>query len=662
MGILHDKRKKILSSVVCLSAILFAGCADTDDVKLAGKSSDMYPASYITLQLTSVNDNATRATAATSEEDIHPYGGENGDGVVQAQEYEYAVNRIVAFLYKEDGTDDDALDGEDGTEPADDEPDEDAEGGGMESSAGDAGNLYVTPIVFNSDEIDENNSAVGSDGTDYICVTLQKSVNMEPDKYKVLAIVNPSEDIISALVGDPDTENYKEDVTVKDILDYLAVKAWDASDGGYNNFLMSSANDNAELNLADVSGGGAVATVDVQRIAARVDYKAENNKHTTMYGGLGGKVTITGATLVNNLTSGSYMMKRVTSDVYDVEGAPSALSDEDITYFGSETITYGTNSSGDLKSLYGNYVIDPWTLVKTGSDPATETITNADGVALEYGNYYNGSTTEEQANPAYWEELVSGNSITELTESGETWQRVGYTMENTVFAPNTSKNYATGVVFQALFEPDASYVTSSFYGTTYSRGDTFFKWNDRLFATAEDMMSDWDSGFGTSNKYASVASMSSWSAIKTFANSLDDDDPTGYKKYLLEAAENGSDDDFDAASLTWEIYMADVLGYSCDGGTVSLGDDSAYLLANATNSGTSAYKDAKCYYIWWIRHANDNDDGTNGIMEYSIVRNNVYKLEVTSVSTLGGIVPTEGVEVSLSVYPWVYLATERLGL
>ena len=42
-----------------------------------------------------------------------------------------------------------------------------------------------------------------------------------------------------------------------------------------------------------------------------------------------------------------------------------------------------------------------------------------------------------------------------------------------------------------------------------------------------------------------------------------------------------------------------------------------------------------CYYYYWNRHNDNGDNGAMGTMEFSVVRNNVYKLAVTGIKQLG---------------------------
>lgn len=103
--------------------------------------------------------------------------------------------------------------------------------------------------------------------------------------------------------------------------------------------------------------------------------------------------------------------------------------------------------------------------------------------------------------------------------------------------------------------------------------------------------------------------------------------------------------------------------------------DSADALAvavNAIGSSTNKYQARKfektddgyrCYYKYWIRHLDNYRPTEMGVMEFGIVRNNLYRMLVTSVSDLGDetIVinpdtPDEGetfLKVVLNVKPWI---------
>ncbi len=71
----------------------------------------------------------------------------------------------------------------------------------------------------------------------------------------------------------------------------------------------------------------------------------------------------------------------------------------------------------------------------------------------------------------------------------------------------------------------------------------------------------------------------------------------------------------------------------------------------------------RCYYNYWIRHLDNNRPTQMGVMEFGIVRNNLYRMLITNVSDLGDgtlkpdpDTPDEGetrLKVELNVKPWI---------
>lgn len=62
-----------------------------------------------------------------------------------------------------------------------------------------------------------------------------------------------------------------------------------------------------------------------------------------------------------------------------------------------------------------------------------------------------------------------------------------------------------------------------------------------------------------------------------------------------------------------------------------------------------------CYYTYWIRHADDGDTDKTSPMEYATVRNNLYQLDVRSVSGPGTDKPEyeQNINIHVSVNRWV---------
>lgn len=71
----------------------------------------------------------------------------------------------------------------------------------------------------------------------------------------------------------------------------------------------------------------------------------------------------------------------------------------------------------------------------------------------------------------------------------------------------------------------------------------------------------------------------------------------------------------------------------------------------------------RCYYNYWIRHLDNHKPTVMGVMEFGIVRNNLYRLRITNVADLGQPnlhidpdTPDEGealIKVVLNVKPWI---------
>ena len=563
--ILHTVRSVMGCMLV---TALAAGCAQEDIGNDPSEGGGMSATSYVSLSFASPQGTPTRA---------NPTGGETGDGQETGQDYENAITSAVAFFYQ--GTD--------------------------QKGVNSGGNTPIKAFVsFNNigNGTDEN-----STGVDRKYTTSPQQVDLENGTYNVIVVANPGTDWWTG-----------RSITLADVRDYIQTTAWTVSESGYSNFVMTSAAD-ATLTLnSNPESDPATAEVNVERMAARLDYKAEAPYTCTDPAYSGATVEITGAALVNNLTEGSYLLKRVADDV----------NGNNLSYLGDET--------ADENGVATNYVLDPWTTNKSKG---------------LYGTWFmNGSS-----DPNWWAIYVQLG--TPVSDGAETWQRIGYTLENTTAADAAGSDYSTGVVFKAKFNPQGV--------ANYTDGATFFALGNRLFASMEDMMR-YVYGADFRQFDDKIDACTDWAAVKNFAASLLDNDPSGYKSFL-----QGQDEAQDLAqvkeSLKWNAYMLNKCGYSAslnnNAYSVKLDQNDDISTREALQPyGTRTYEDATCYYTWWVRHSNDNDDTKKGIMEYAIVRNNIYKLTVNSIYSLGGPVPGEDENIILDVYvnDWLLLDPETL--
>ena len=549
-----------------LVTALAAGCAQEDIGNDPSEGGGMSATSYVSLSFASQHSTPTRS---------NPTGGETGNGQEKGQDDENEIKSAVAFFYQ-----------------------------GNNGANSDGTTKISAAVSFNVGNYTTPGNGIGIDRT---YTTSPQQVDLENGTYNVIVVANPGADWWTG-----------KSLTLDDVRDHIQTTAWTASGSDYSDFVMTSAAD-ATLTLnSNPESDPATAEVDVERMAARLDYKTTGTYYTCddpKYSGA--TVEITGAALVNNLTAGSYLLKRVADDVNDTNWS----------YLGDET--------ADENGVATNYVLDPWTTNKSKG---------------LYGTWFmNGSS-----DPNWWATYVQLG--TPVSDGAETWQRIGYTLENTTAAEEAGKRYSTGVVFKAKFHPKGV--------ANYTDGETFFEYGTKIYASMENMMKNfYGSKFDELDDL--IKKCATWGDVKQFITStLLTNDPSGYNKYLEVLAE-GKDDTgavSDASSLIWSNYMLNECGYSKDeNGKVVLDQNGKVTRIALKPYGTRTYEDATCYYTWWVRHSNDNDDTKKGIMEYAIVRNNIYKLTVESVYSLGGEVPDdESLIVDVYVNDWLLLDNETL--
>lgn len=560
-----------------LMASLAAGCAQEDIDTAPTGGGGMSASSYVSLSFASQQSTPTRS---------NPTGGEQGDGQEKGQANENEIKSAVAFFYQGSGTD------------------------GVNS---DGSTKIMAVATFNVGSYTEPGN-----GIDRTYTTTPQQVDLDDGTYNVLVVANPGADWWTG-----------QSLTLADVRNHIQTTAWTASGSDYSDFVMTSAAD-ATLTLnSNPESDPAKATVNVERMAARLDYKTTGTYTCDDPAYSGATVDITGAALVNNLTAGSYMLKRVASTV---DGVP--------TYLGNETPDAGVQT---------NYVLDPWTADKTSANNSFTIGGEVKTAEDLYGEWF-GNISQD---PNHWADYVQPGI--EVSDGTEQWQRIGYTLENTTAAEEAGKRYSTGVVFKAKFNPQGV--------ANYTEGETFFAYGTKIYASMEDMMAGF---YGSKfDDLDNITSCATWGDVKQFITStLLTNDPSGYNKYLEGLAEGKDDSETvsDASSLTWSNYMKNECGYSKDeNGKVVLDQNDKVTRIALQPYGTRTYEDATCYYTWWVRHSNDNDDTKKGIMEYAIVRNNIYKLTVSSVYSLGGEVPEEeSLIVDVYVNDWLLLDNETL--
>lgn len=577
-------------------ALMAASCSMSDDISADCGRTDDAKQVYVKLRV-SVPSQAPVSRAGD------PTGGESGDDEEPGQTYENSINSVLVFFYRADGNNN--INAEASTQ--------------IDEYA------HLTTVT----EEKENGS--------WVTNPVQVSLDLNTP-YNVIVVANPGDISWAGTEGQ----------TLGGVRDHIYKQAWMGDDtNGYTNFVMSSEDGTETIIVKDENtseNNPATTNVAVERLAARVDYqetgtyKCEDNI---------GSVEITGAAIINQFTAGTYLIKRVTQD--------GSVTDN-VTYLGDE------EPAGAGGGVATNYVIDPWMAVKTaanamlsdGNTPFEVNGTKVNAAGLyEQETYY--PTIPDGANPEAWADYCKKG--TPMEDAGAGWTRVGYTLENTTLAENTSTAYNTGIVFKAQFTPAGV--------ADYTPGNTFFRYDNTIYTTLTGMMASLN-GQQNFAQYVSnaIRGFKSWSDVTEFADGLTD--PTGYADYLKGLAGAGADTGFSIDGIyDWNVYMLNVLGVdnSEKGPQINHQDgiNTRDVLFTNSKGRLRTYYNGQCYYIWWLRHSNNGDDTTNGIMEYAVVRNNIYKVTVSSVSSIGGDIPgAEELRAHVYVNDWVSLEEETL--
>lgn len=567
------------------------------------------PVSYVRLDFAMPSAPAGRAALRPLD---NPAGGENGGGLEIGQTAENEVRSAVAFFFQ----------------PAGDE------NTGVNADA----STPVTAVYFPTctATAGPGNGGTSAGSPDAVYTTGSTPTELKNGTYQVLVVANPGEDQWWRTAADGA-------LTLGQVRDRIQIAAWTESAGSYSDFVMTSAAD-ATLTLnSNKKEDPATTTVSVERMAARVDYAAEEESFKcTDPAYTGATVQITGAAIVNDFTAGSYLLKRVT-------GGTDNLGSW--TYLGEETADEATGAAT-------NYVLDPLTADKT-SNNSTFVLdgTTYSSRADLYGTYLPSGSQD----PNDWAALVTEGARLSGQWGGRDWRRAGYTLENVTRADESGRAYSTAVVFKATFHPAGL--------SNYRDGETFFAWGAQLYPSMEDVMAA-AYGAAWTDIQSAMAAATTWDEVREVANRLLDNDPSGYDDYIngLLAADYATDDldEAERGTLAWTYYMSHVTGYTAthENGAWSVHVDQISETTTReylARFGIRTYEDATCYYTWFVRHANDGDDETNGPMEYAIVRNNVYKLLVTGIYSLGDDVPGESEPiVRVYVNDWLLLPAEDI--
>ena len=184
-----------------------------------------------------------------------------------------------------------------------------------------------------------------------------------------------------------------------------------------------------------------------------------------------------------------------------------------------------------------------------------------------------------------------------------------------------------------------------------------------------DIAADYQPYFPTYNNWSAT---DSWKSLSTAVTSTHNDVTYSLLDYTTENVVKAEDSENTCATYcTGIVFKAKYkpAGISTTDGTfyryngtcyASLTDiknvigDQSISDNNLSQFGITKYQGGNCYYTYWIKHAEDGNDTTVSPMEYAIVRNNIYQINVTGINDIGTVTPTDyGLYLECTVADWI---------
>lgn len=464
--------------------------------------------------------------------------------------------------------------------------------------------------------------------------------------YWVLAVVNYGEELNAANLGE--------------LRNQFSDKAWTGGTNGiesYDQFVMSThkmhgATGNSYVTITPANkqpNTPAITTVYVERLAARVDLKVSDGPMTGSIN-TDGTFKITRYLPINLWKDKTYMFKQVSKKVTGLEdGLPTedAIDHSEYQWLADEIWDKDNNEF--------NYVLS--------ADMKEKTKDNYSSFTDKYKNffYYNESETnlpeEYDTESGDW-----GNTedlVTATHQSGE-YTPIFYTCENTMSAPLQINAYSTGLIFESQFTFNSDVKVSGYNKNTGSIEEVNVPTSKTFFVANHNVKVNFD-------KIKTIAAMAfqggdatdelmkgfmdnQWPAnpdfdkIKSIINLMAEKNGVekSFKNYLKEAIKSVTAETFETkkSDLTFDQFIAK----NSDLDIPETGISDTKIATLYKKYDVSCYREGKSYHKYWIQHdpsavEKAREDQKLGVMEYGIVRNNVYQLNVTGIRDLGDPLP-----------------------
>lgn len=509
-------------------------------------------------------------------------------------------------------------------------------------------------------------------GSRNVKITMKEDLGESEQNYQVFAIVNAgrSLDAITSLSA---LRDYMEEEANKAV-----IKNNETNVATADKFVMSThkmvSNANpvnlpsiVTLSARNTEENPAQTSVYVERLAARVDlaYPADGKltiaKTSTSPVKNQGDFYLTGYMLINQWQGQTNMFKQVSPLVnkYTEELIENSLynTTDPKKYLGDEKWIWTT--AKQESGIY-NFVLskDFW-------EKKTDAVTLMKSEwATLYKNHF--GTNLNDVNLV--QSLPASGVLYE--ENARTYYPVAYVRENTLNTKAQVNGYTTGMIFRTQFIPNNDFVMNKYdNGSIITEKLTETEKDSKkfVFLTAEhydgkevhklvyrDVNTVAARAFNIPDgdtKGLLVGFMGNWSTstatldeIKDAVSKMSEKNQLSkkFKDYL-----NGKLQD--ATELTNELKNN--LTYTKFIGTQSEAEQAVLNMADLSNIttdqigllaqsyGVSFFRDGQSYHKFWIRHDDNLDDYTMGVMEFAIVRNNVYQLYVSGIRGLGDPLP-----------------------
>lgn len=650
------KKKNFYSLWAAALLMIVGGCSEElgegDDPNDSGngKGGEAY---------VSVTISSPSTKAMTKADGEPPKGGEEGDGHEPGSPDETRIHDVTVILY--DLTNN-----------------TDISNKNLDNAAKQNSNNIVA-VGYHEGAYEPNNSDI----EEHLGISVKLEVEslgkeLQGNKFGLICVTNIG-DVLQTAIKSGTIKS------VGQLADYFVDASGNAAlIGDGDKFVMSThamvvnGTDNGKTSFIEIAKGNskenpAKATAFVERLAAKIT--VAKKEETFIVEDLNDRVTLTRFTIVNQLKAGSYLLKRVTQNVVDSDiDIPN--KDGDI-YIGDETPTPNGKAT--------NFVIDPWTRHKDGSfseiTRATDFYSTTGGL-IKYEELYANSFTKQgyekkegadydiKQYTKYYADFFKGENSDNIKTfaTASDAPTALYTLENTTSVSRQINGYSTGAIFEGTYIPDNWFAlkgSSENYApntdpvnSSLSNPTTYYVYNEGVYKDLWDVFGYWfnanlpvEEGVTYADLMAKFAPQQTKEEItltskeKAALEAIQNNDPTGY---LIEVLENPT------TVKTFATYYDDV--------KQAAGSDFGKALQA---KGISRYDGGKNYWTYWIRHSNNGNNTVMGVMEFGIVRNNVYQLEVAKISGMGEspYTPTEPggndedmkqyIEVNLYVKDWV---------